>query len=40
MKNPIDIFKKWLLDLLVQYIEGNNKKKKDKNETLNTSTAT
>jgi len=30
MKNPIDIFKRWLLDLLVPYIEGTNKKKKDK----------
>ena len=30
MKNPIDIFKSWLLDLLVPYIEGTNKKKKDK----------
>jgi len=29
MKNPIDIFKRWLLDLLVPYIEGT-KKKKDK----------
>ena len=30
MKNPIDIFKRWLLDLLVPYIEGTNKKKKYK----------
>ena len=30
MKNPLDIFKRWLLDLLVPYIEGINKKKKDK----------
>jgi len=30
MKNPIDIFKMWLLDLLVPYIEGTNKNKKDK----------
>jgi len=30
MKNPIDIFKRWLLDLFVPYIEGTNKKKKDK----------
>ena len=30
MKNPLDIFKRWLLDLLVPYIEGTNKKKKDK----------
>ena len=29
MKNPLDIFKRWLLDLLVPYIEGTNKKKKD-----------
>jgi len=27
MKNPIDIFKRWLLDLLVPFIEGTNKKK-------------
>jgi len=32
MKNPIDIFKRWLLELLVPYIEGNNKKKKDKKQ--------
>ena len=30
MKNPLDIFKRWLLDLLVPYIEGTNQKKKDK----------
>jgi hypothetical protein len=30
MKNPLDIFKRWLLELLVPYIEGTNKKKKDK----------
>ena len=30
MKNPLDIFKRWLLDLLVPYIEGTNKKKRDK----------
>ena len=30
MKNPLDIFKRWLLNLLVPYIEGTNKKKKDK----------
>jgi len=30
MKNPLDIFKRWLLDLLVPYIEGTNKKKKNK----------
>ena len=30
MKNPLDIFKRWLLDLLVPYIEGTNKNKKDK----------
>ena len=30
MKNPIDIFKRWLLDKLVPYIEGTNKKNKDK----------
>lgn len=30
MKNPLDIFKRWLLDQLVPYIEGTNKKKKDK----------
>ena len=30
MKNPLDIFKRWLLDLLVPYIGGTNKKKKDK----------
>ena len=30
MKNPLDIFKRLLLDLLVPYIEGTNKKKKDK----------
>ena len=30
MKNPLDIFKRWLLDLLVPYIERTNKKKKDK----------
>ena len=30
MKNPLDIFKRWLLDLLVPYIEGTNKKKKGK----------
>ncbi len=29
MKNTIDIFKRWLLDILVPYIEGTNKKKKD-----------
>jgi len=29
MKNPLDFFKRWLLDLLVPYIEGTNKKKKD-----------
>ena len=40
MKNPLDIFKRWLLDLLVPYIEGTNKKKKIKNETLNTCSAT
>ena len=40
MKNPLDTIKRWLLDLLVPYIEGTNKKKKDKNETLNTSNAT
>ena len=32
MKNPIDIFKRWLLDKLVPYIEGTNKKNKDKNK--------
>ena len=40
MKNPIDLFKRWLLDLLVPYIEGTKKKKdkkrKIKNETLTT----
>jgi len=30
MKNPIDIFKRWLLDKLVPYIEGTNKKRKIK----------
>ena len=30
MKNPLNIFKRWLLELLVPYIEGTNKKKKDK----------
>ena len=30
MKNPLDTFKRWLLDILVPYIEGTNKKKKDK----------
>ena len=30
MNNPLDIFKRWLLDLLVPYKEGTNKKKKDK----------
>ena len=29
MKNPLDIFKRWLQDLLAPYIEGT-KKKKDK----------
>ena len=27
--NPINAFKKWLLFLLVPYLEGTNKKKKD-----------
>jgi len=27
---PIDSFKKWLLNILVPYIEGTNKKKEDK----------
>ena len=27
--NPINAFKKWLLNILVPYIEGTNKKKKD-----------
>jgi len=30
MKNPLKILKRWLLDLLVPYIEGTNKKKNDK----------
>jgi len=30
MKNPIDIFKRWLLDLLVPFIEGTNKKEDKK----------
>ena len=30
MQNPLNTFKRWLLDLLVPYIEGTNKKKKDK----------
>ena len=29
---PLNSFKKWLLNILVPYIEGTNKKKKDKNE--------
>ena len=28
--NPINAFKKWLLNILIPYIEGTNKKKKDK----------
>jgi len=32
MKNPIDIFKRWLLDLLVPYIEGTKKKKNKKKD--------
>jgi len=28
--NPINSFKKWLLNILVPYIEGTNKKNKDK----------
>tara|TARA_B100001109_G_C18462750_1_gene289687 strand:- start:113 stop:250 length:138 start_codon:yes stop_codon:yes gene_type:complete len=32
MKNPIDIFKRWLLELLVPYIEGTNKKKDKKKD--------
>ena len=28
---PLNSFKKWLLNILVPYIEGTNKKKKDKN---------
>jgi len=28
--NPINAFKKWLLNILMPYIEGTNKKKKDK----------
>ena len=39
MKNPLDIFKRWLLDLVVPYIEGTNKKRMIKNETLPTWTA-
>mgnify|MGYP001292322672 CR=1 FL=1 len=27
--HPINVFKKWLLNILVPYIEGTNKKKKD-----------
>ena len=27
---PLNSFKKWLLNILVPYIEGTNKKKKDK----------
>jgi len=27
---PLNSFKKWLLKILVPYIEGTNKKKKDK----------
>jgi len=27
---PLSSFKKWLLNILVPYIEGTNKKKKDK----------
>ena len=32
MKNPISIFKRWLLELLVPYIEETNKKKEDTNK--------
>jgi len=28
--NPINSFKKWLLNIFVPYIEGTNKKKQDK----------
>ncbi len=28
--NPINSFKKWLLNILVPYIEGSNKKKEKK----------
>ncbi len=28
--NPINAFKKWLLNILMPYIEGTNKKKKNK----------
>ena len=28
--NPINSFKKWLLQILVPYIEGTTKKKQDK----------
>jgi len=27
---PLNTFKKWLLNILVPYIEGTNKKKEDK----------
>jgi len=27
--NPLNAFKKWLLNILVPYIEGTNKKKED-----------
>jgi len=29
---PLSSFKKWLLNILVPYIEGTSKKKEDKNE--------
>ena len=32
MKNPIDKFKRWLLELLVPYIEETYKKNKDKDK--------
>ena len=31
---PLSSFKKWLLNILVPYIEGTNKKKKIKNESI------
>ena len=30
INNPFKFFKKWILNLLVPYIEGTNKKKKEK----------
>ena len=30
MINPINSFKKWLLNILVPYIEGTQKKKREK----------